>query len=169
MPFWPAGLRCRTIETARIHRAARPLGGRVVAHRETALAALFPSDGDSSLPPCAAGVTGIGSLPPTTRVIMATSQSSLSLIGRLRAVSRPLRRPSGLPANWCSTWTRLPIPSFFPRARRAGMPPQLCRNRMREGASRHASACSRKMRNSVPIAPAPAPTTHASRTSSSRL
>ena len=48
MPFWPAGLRCRTIETARIHRAARPLGGRVVAHRETALAALFPSDGDSS-------------------------------------------------------------------------------------------------------------------------
>ena len=31
MPFWPAGMRCRTIETARIHRAARPLGGRVVA------------------------------------------------------------------------------------------------------------------------------------------
>ena len=48
MPFWPAGMRCRTIETARIHRAARPLGGRVVAHRETALAALFPSDRDSS-------------------------------------------------------------------------------------------------------------------------
>ena len=26
MPFWPAGMRCRTIETARIHRAARRRG-----------------------------------------------------------------------------------------------------------------------------------------------
>ena len=46
----------------------------------------------------------------------------MSLMSYMRSSSKgPNHR------NWCSTWTRLPIPSFFPRARRAGMPPQLCR------------------------------------------
>jgi hypothetical protein len=57
MPFWPAGMRCRTIETARIHRAARPLGGAWSLTARPPSPHSSPRMGIPPLPPCAAGVT----------------------------------------------------------------------------------------------------------------